>query len=144
MSRFPDYQTNIVVTALVLFLAHHASNTAMPSSFLYRPLALGLCCLHLQCVVFSPEEQARPRESMVCGPVSWTNEKGSSDALPSCRPSRRRSFENTATSSTTSRIGEFFSPVRFLQVKPLASYFCKQCPCASLDWNLDDRQAISR
>ncbi|KAK2048539.1 SNF2 family domain-containing protein [Colletotrichum somersetense] len=36
------------------------------------------------------------------------------------------------------RIGEFFSLVRFLQVKPFASYFCKQCPCASLDWDLDD------
>ncbi|KAK2019723.1 SNF2 family domain-containing protein [Colletotrichum eremochloae] len=36
------------------------------------------------------------------------------------------------------RIGEFFSLIRFLQVKPFASYFCKQCPCASLDWDLDD------
>ncbi|OHF02787.1 SNF2 family domain-containing protein [Colletotrichum orchidophilum] len=36
------------------------------------------------------------------------------------------------------RIGEFFSLIRFLQVKPFASYLCKQCPCAGLDWNLDD------
>ncbi|KAK1445211.1 SNF2 family domain-containing protein [Colletotrichum cuscutae] len=36
------------------------------------------------------------------------------------------------------RIGEFFSLIRFLQVAPFASYLCKQCPCAGLDWNLDD------
>ncbi|OLN86926.1 DNA repair protein RAD16-like protein 2 [Colletotrichum chlorophyti] len=36
------------------------------------------------------------------------------------------------------RIGEFFSLVRFLQVKPFASYLCKQCNCTSLDWSHDD------
>ncbi|ROT43216.1 nucleotide exicision repair protein [Sodiomyces alkalinus F11] len=35
------------------------------------------------------------------------------------------------------RIGEFFSLLRFLNVKPFASYFCKQCPCSSLEWSLD-------
>ncbi|KAL9124585.1 MAG: hypothetical protein Q9217_006097 [Psora testacea] len=33
------------------------------------------------------------------------------------------------------RIGEFFSLLRFLQVRPFASYFCKKCPCAELHWN---------
>ena len=32
------------------------------------------------------------------------------------------------------RIGEFFSLLRFLQVKPFACYFCKQCACAELHW----------
>ncbi|CEJ57547.1 Putative Adenosinetriphosphatase [Penicillium brasilianum] len=32
------------------------------------------------------------------------------------------------------RIGEFFSLLRFLQVKPFACYFCKQCPCEELQW----------
>lgn len=32
------------------------------------------------------------------------------------------------------RIGEFFSLLRFLQVRPFASYFCKQCPCSQLQW----------
>lgn len=36
------------------------------------------------------------------------------------------------------RIGEFFSLLRFLNVQPFASYLCKQCPCSSLEWSLDD------
>lgn len=32
------------------------------------------------------------------------------------------------------RIGEFFSLLRFLQVKPFACYFCKSCPCEQLQW----------
>ena len=33
------------------------------------------------------------------------------------------------------RIGEFFSLLRFLEIRPFASYFCKKCPCANLHWN---------
>ncbi|ODA79140.1 hypothetical protein RJ55_04732 [Drechmeria coniospora] len=36
------------------------------------------------------------------------------------------------------RIGEFFSLIRFLNVKPFASYLCKQCPCSALEWVMDD------
>ena len=36
------------------------------------------------------------------------------------------------------RIGEFFSLLRFLQVKPFACYFCKKCPCGELHWELDE------
>ncbi|KAJ5777077.1 DNA repair protein RAD16 [Penicillium odoratum] len=32
------------------------------------------------------------------------------------------------------RIGEFFSLLRFLQVRPFACYFCKQCNCEQLQW----------
>jgi DNA repair protein RAD16 len=32
------------------------------------------------------------------------------------------------------RIGEFFSLLRFLEVTPFASYFCKTCACAKLHW----------
>ncbi|RYP42384.1 hypothetical protein DL767_000306 [Monosporascus sp. MG133] len=35
------------------------------------------------------------------------------------------------------RIGEFFSLVRFLNISPFASYFCKQCPCSTLEWAMD-------
>lgn len=35
------------------------------------------------------------------------------------------------------RIGEFFSLLRFLEVRPFADYFCKQCSCAQLHWTLD-------
>ena len=35
------------------------------------------------------------------------------------------------------RIGEFFSLLRFLEVTPFASYFCKQCKCAELHWSQD-------
>ena len=36
------------------------------------------------------------------------------------------------------RIGEFFSLLRFLQVRPFACYFCKKCSCAELHWNQDE------
>lgn len=36
------------------------------------------------------------------------------------------------------RIGEFFSLIRFLNIKPFASYFCKHCPCESVEWNMDE------
>lgn len=37
------------------------------------------------------------------------------------------------------RIGEFFSLIRFLNISPFASYFCKQCPCSSLEWSMDEQ-----
>ena len=36
------------------------------------------------------------------------------------------------------RIGEFFSLLRFLEVRPFADYFCKKCPCSMLHWKLND------
>ncbi|KAK3713906.1 DNA repair protein rad16 [Vermiconidia calcicola] len=36
------------------------------------------------------------------------------------------------------RIGEFFSLLRFLEVRPFADYFCKRCPCSKLHWKLDE------
>ena len=36
------------------------------------------------------------------------------------------------------RIGEFFSLLRFLEVRPFADYFCKRCPCSILHWQLND------
>ncbi|CAL5867768.1 uncharacterized protein PFLUO_LOCUS1988 [Penicillium psychrofluorescens] len=33
------------------------------------------------------------------------------------------------------RIGEFFSLLRFLQVRPFACYFCKECDCEKLQWD---------
>lgn len=38
------------------------------------------------------------------------------------------------------RIGEFFSLLRFLDVKPFACYFCKQCKCAELHWEQDSHK----
>ncbi|KAI0011075.1 DNA repair protein RAD16 [Xylariaceae sp. FL0662B] len=35
------------------------------------------------------------------------------------------------------RIGEFFSLIRFLNISPFASYFCKQCTCSCLEWSMD-------
>jgi DNA repair protein RAD16 len=35
------------------------------------------------------------------------------------------------------RIGEFFSLLRFLNVRPFACYFCKQCPCDQLEWSIN-------
>ncbi|QVM13716.1 DNA repair protein rad16 [Coccidioides posadasii str. Silveira] len=36
------------------------------------------------------------------------------------------------------RIGEFFSLLRFLDVKPFACYFCKKCSCEELHWSQDE------
>lgn len=36
------------------------------------------------------------------------------------------------------RIGEFFSLLRFLEVRPFADYFCRSCSCQQLHWSLDD------
>ncbi|KAH8670378.1 SNF2 family N-terminal domain-containing protein [Tricladium varicosporioides] len=36
------------------------------------------------------------------------------------------------------RIGEFFSLVRFLDIRPFACYFCKQCPCSTLNWEMNE------
>lgn len=36
------------------------------------------------------------------------------------------------------RIGEFFSLIRFLNIRPFACYLCKHCPCSTLEWQMDD------
>ncbi|KAK7520913.1 SNF2 family N-terminal domain-containing protein [Phyllosticta citriasiana] len=36
------------------------------------------------------------------------------------------------------RIGEFFSLLRFLEIRPFADYFCKSCSCAQLHWHVDE------
>ncbi|KAG0645412.1 ATP-dependent helicase rad16 [Hyphodiscus hymeniophilus] len=36
------------------------------------------------------------------------------------------------------RIGEFFSLVRFLDIRPFACYFCKQCSCSTLNWDMNE------
>jgi DNA repair protein RAD16 len=36
------------------------------------------------------------------------------------------------------RIGEFFSLLRFLEIRPFADYFCRSCNCEQLHWSLDD------
>ncbi|KAL7945427.1 SNF2 family N-terminal domain-containing protein [Trichoderma barbatum] len=41
------------------------------------------------------------------------------------------------------RIGELFSLVRFLNIKPFASYLCKQCPCSTLEWSMDENSRCS-
>jgi DNA repair protein RAD16 len=41
------------------------------------------------------------------------------------------------------RIGEFFSLLRFLEVRPFADYFCKKCPCSQLHWSLDEDHKCS-
>ncbi|KAL1836915.1 hypothetical protein VTJ49DRAFT_4506 [Mycothermus thermophilus] len=35
------------------------------------------------------------------------------------------------------RIGEFFSLIRFLNIRPFACYLCKHCACSTLEWNMD-------
>lgn len=36
------------------------------------------------------------------------------------------------------RIGEFFSLIRFLNIRPFSSYLCKQCSCSTLEWSMND------
>jgi DNA repair protein RAD16 len=42
------------------------------------------------------------------------------------------------------RIGEFFSLIRFLNIRPFASYLCKQCPCSTLEWSMDEDKRCSQ
>ncbi|KAM5344831.1 hypothetical protein ACJ41O_010693 [Fusarium nematophilum] len=42
------------------------------------------------------------------------------------------------------RIGEFFSLIRFLNIRPFASYLCKQCPCSTLEWSMDQDSRCSQ
>ncbi|KAK5993953.1 DNA repair protein RAD16 [Cladobotryum mycophilum] len=41
------------------------------------------------------------------------------------------------------RIGELFSLIRFLNIRPFASYLCKQCPCSTLEWSMDENSRCS-
>jgi DNA repair protein RAD16 len=41
------------------------------------------------------------------------------------------------------RIGEFFSLVRFLDIRPFACYFCKQCDCSKLNWEMNEDNRCS-
>ena len=41
------------------------------------------------------------------------------------------------------RIGEFFSLLRFLEIRPFACYFCKACSCAELHWNQNEAKKCS-
>ena len=36
------------------------------------------------------------------------------------------------------RIGEFFSLLRFLEIRPFADYFCERCSCAQLHWSITE------
>lgn len=41
------------------------------------------------------------------------------------------------------RIGEFFSLLRFLEVRPFADYFCRSCDCEQLHWQVDENHMCS-
>ena len=41
------------------------------------------------------------------------------------------------------RIGEFFSLLRFLEVRPFADYFCKRCACSQIHWSLNKEHRCS-
>jgi DNA repair protein RAD16 len=41
------------------------------------------------------------------------------------------------------RIGEFFSLIRFLNIRPFASYLCKQCDCSALEWSMNEEKRCS-
>jgi DNA repair protein RAD16 len=40
------------------------------------------------------------------------------------------------------RVSELFSMVRFLRADPFCKYFCKNCPCSSLDYLTDGRNCL--
>ncbi|KAI9781505.1 MAG: DNA repair protein rad16 [Geoglossum umbratile] len=41
------------------------------------------------------------------------------------------------------RIGELFSLLMFLEIKPFAYYLCKSCPCKELHWNFVDKRCCA-
>lgn len=42
------------------------------------------------------------------------------------------------------RIGEFFSLIRFLNIRPFSNYLCKQCPCKTMEWSMDEDKRCSQ
>lgn len=42
------------------------------------------------------------------------------------------------------RIGEFFSLIRFLNIQPFSNYLCKQCPCKTMEWSMDEDKKCSK
>jgi len=36
------------------------------------------------------------------------------------------------------RIGEFFSLIRFLNIRPFSCYLCKSCPCSTMEWQMNE------
>jgi DNA repair protein RAD16 len=42
------------------------------------------------------------------------------------------------------RIGEFFSLLRFLEIKPYANYFCKSCSCEEIHWTQDESKRCTK
>ncbi|CAN6670025.1 DNA repair protein Rad16p [Trichomonascus vanleenenianus] len=42
------------------------------------------------------------------------------------------------------RIGELYSLIRFLQVKPFSQYFCKKCECNMTEWKFSDYRSCDQ
>ncbi len=42
------------------------------------------------------------------------------------------------------RIGEFFSLIRYLEIQPFSSYFCRDCKCSHMEWNMDDDNTCTK
>ncbi|KAK6585792.1 hypothetical protein PZA11_000849 [Diplocarpon coronariae] len=40
------------------------------------------------------------------------------------------------------RIGEFFSLIRFLEIRPFACYVCKACPCSPMNWVMEGGRCV--
>ncbi|KAL1934289.1 hypothetical protein VTP01DRAFT_6471 [Rhizomucor pusillus] len=38
------------------------------------------------------------------------------------------------------RVGELYSLIRFMQADPFAYYYCKKCPCKSINWMFTDKK----
>jgi len=60
---------------------------------------------------------------------------GTSKAVYALTAERRWAMSGTPLQN---RVSELFSMVRYLRVAPFCNYFCKNCPCASLDYSYDE------
>jgi SNF2 family DNA or RNA helicase len=56
---------------------------------------------------------------------------GTSKAVFALTAERRWCLSGTPLQN---RVSELFSMIRFLRIKPFANYYCKNCPCDSLDY----------
>lgn len=42
------------------------------------------------------------------------------------------------------RVGELYSLIRFMQADPFAYYYCKNCPCKSINWQFSDKKSCDQ
>jgi DNA repair protein RAD16 len=72
---------------------------------------------------------------VICDEAHALKNKRSATAKSVCLLTTERRWCLSGT-PLQNRVGEMFSLLRFLRYSPYSSYFCKNCPCSALDYQL--------